>query len=98
VVCHHAQDRLEVIEGAVAEFEGDGHVPGGTGDDQLLEVAVADDEIPQPAAADVAALGGQGEQGGLTSSSSYRSLSLLEALSRSGRDRICTCWPPATAT
>ena len=91
MVRHHAQDRLEVIEGVGAELESDGHVPGGTGYDQLMEVAVADDEVPQPAAVDVAALGGQGEQGGLTRSSSCRSLSLLEALSRSGRDRICTC-------
>jgi hypothetical protein len=63
VVRHHAQDRLQVIEGVGAELESDGHVPGGTGYDQLMEVAVADDEVPQPAAVDVAALGGQSEQG-----------------------------------
>src|SRR5215831_14907252 len=40
-------------------------MPGRTGDDQLMEVAVADDEVTQPAAVDVAALGGQGEQGGV---------------------------------
>src|SRR5215471_7604686 len=65
VVCQYAQDRLEVIEGVGAELEGDGQVPGGTRYDQLMEVAVADDEVPQPAAVDVAALGGQGEQGGV---------------------------------
>jgi hypothetical protein len=81
-----------------AELEGDRHVPASGGDDQLMEVAVADDQVPQPAAVDVAALGGQGEQSGVTRSSSYRSLSLLEALCRSGRDRMRTCWPWATAT
>ena len=30
-----------------------------------MEVAVADDEVAQPAAVDVAALGGQSEQGGV---------------------------------
>src|SRR5262249_4385318 len=46
-------------------LEGDGHVPGGTGYDQLMEGAVPDDEVAQPAAVDVATLGGQGEQGGV---------------------------------
>src|SRR5437762_1031158 len=40
-------------------------MPASTGDDQLMEVAVADDQVSQPAAVDVAALGGQGEQGGV---------------------------------
>src|SRR5262245_41120583 len=65
VVRHHAQDRREVIEGVGAELEGDRHVPGRTGYDQLMEVALADDEVPQAAAVDVAALGGQSEQGGV---------------------------------
>ena len=46
--------------GVGAELESDGHVPGGTGDDQLMEVAVADDQVPQPAAIDVVALGSPG--------------------------------------
>jgi hypothetical protein len=84
VLRHRSQDRLEVINGVGADLEGDGHVPASTGDDQLMKVAVADDQVPQPAAVDVAALGGQGEQGGVTRSSSHRSLPLLEALRRSG--------------
>src|SRR5215475_15997723 len=40
-------------------------MPDRTWDDQLMEVAVADDEVAQPAAVDVAALGGQGEQSGV---------------------------------
>src|SRR5205823_6151689 len=67
--CGRKQKKLRVIyrqaliERVGAELESDGHVPGGTRDDQLMEVAVADDEVPQPAAVDVAALGGQSEQG-----------------------------------
>src|SRR5262245_21795510 len=40
-------------------------MPGSGVDDQHLEVAVPDDEVPQPAAVDVAAPGGEGEQGGV---------------------------------
>src|SRR5690242_19523941 len=65
VMRHDTHDRLQVIGRVGAELKGDGHVPGRTGDDQLEEVAVADDEVAQPAAVDVAALGGQGEQGGV---------------------------------
>jgi hypothetical protein len=46
---HDTQDRWQVIGRVGAELKGDGHVPGRTGDDQLMEVAVADDEVAQPA-------------------------------------------------
>lgn len=45
VMRHDTQDRLQVIGRVGAELKGDGHVPGRTGDDQLMEVAVADDEV-----------------------------------------------------
>jgi len=65
VLRHHPKDRLEVIDRTAVKLECDGHMSGGTRDDQLVEVAVADDEVSQAAAIDVGALGGEGEQGGV---------------------------------
>src|SRR5215470_13215858 len=65
VIRHDTQDRLQVTGRVGAELESDADMPGRRGDDQHLEVAVPDDEVPQPAAVDVAAPGGQGEQGGV---------------------------------
>jgi hypothetical protein len=47
---------------------------------ELVEAAVADDEIPQTATIDLAALARQVSSAGLTSSPSKRSESLAEAL------------------
>src|SRR5215510_6355320 len=65
VIRHDTQDRLQVIGRVGAELKSNADMPGRSGDDQHLEVAVPDDEVPQPAAVDVAAPGGQGEQGGV---------------------------------
>jgi len=59
----HPQDRLEMTDGIAGEFEGNGHVSGSMGDDQLVEMTVTDDEIPEPSAVDVSALCRQHEQG-----------------------------------
>jgi len=63
VMRHHTEDRLEVINRVAVELDSDRHVSGSTRDDHLMKVAVANDEVPQPTAVDVAALGGQGKQG-----------------------------------
>src|SRR5262252_5187363 len=65
VIRHDTQDRLQVIGRVGAELKSNADMPGRRGDDQHLEVAVSDDEVPQPAAVDVAAPGGEGEQGGV---------------------------------
>ena len=65
VIRHDTQDRLQVIGRVGAELKSNADMPGRSGDDQHLEVAVPDDEVPQPAAVDVAAPGGEGEQGGV---------------------------------
>src|SRR5262245_44851369 len=65
VIRHDTQDRLQVIGRVGAELKSNADMPSRSGDDQHLEVAVPDDEVPQPAAVDVAAPGGEGEQGGV---------------------------------
>jgi hypothetical protein len=54
---------LKVIGWVAGELEGNGHVAGGVGDDQLVEMTVTDDEVPEPSAVDVSALCRQNEQG-----------------------------------
>jgi len=63
VTGHDPQDRLKVIGRAAGKLEGNRHVSGSTGHDQLVEMTVADDEVPQPPAVDVPALCRQHEQG-----------------------------------
>ena len=43
VTGHYPQDRLNVIGWVAGEFEGNGHVSGSSGDDELVEVTVTDD-------------------------------------------------------
>jgi hypothetical protein len=52
-----------VIGWVAGEFEGNGHVSGSSGDDELVEVTVTDDEVPEPPAVDVSALCRQHKQG-----------------------------------
>src|SRR5262249_34039170 len=57
------QDRVQIFDWFGVHFESDADVTGSRGDHQHLEVAVPDDEIPQPSAVDVPAPGGEGQQG-----------------------------------
>src|SRR5262249_47412840 len=65
VLRHHRHDRVQVVGRCGAHLESNADMPGRSGDDQHLEVAVPDDEVPQPAAVDVPAPGGEVEQGGV---------------------------------
>ena len=49
VIRHGTQDRLQVIGRVGADLKSNADMPGRSGDDQHLEVAVPDDEVPQPA-------------------------------------------------
>ena len=95
---HHIQDCPQVIDRIGDELEAHADVPGTMGEDQHGEVAVTHDEEAQPAAVDVAALRGQGEQGGVDEELLVEVASLLEALCRAGLDRIWTCCPFSEAT
>jgi hypothetical protein len=49
--------------GVRIDLEGDAHVSARDRQHVCVEVPVADDEVTKPAAVEVAALGGQGQQG-----------------------------------
>jgi hypothetical protein len=53
-----SKDGLQMIGRVGSKLKADPHVPGAIGDDKHVEMAVPDDEVSQPAAVDVAPLGG----------------------------------------
>src|SRR5215831_9140177 len=67
--------------GVRIDLEGDAHVSARDRQHVCAEVPVADDEVTKPATVEIAALGGQVSRVGLTSSSSNRLLTSLEATS-----------------
>jgi hypothetical protein len=54
-----------MIGRVAGELEGNRHMSGSAGDDELVEMTVTDDEVPEPPAVDVSALCRQHEQGGV---------------------------------
>lgn len=60
---HCPQDRLKMIGRVADELEGNRHVSGNAWYDQLVEMTVTDDEVPQSPAVDVSALCRQHQQG-----------------------------------
>jgi hypothetical protein len=89
VTGRYSQDRLGVIGWVASGFEGNGHVSGSSGDDELVEVTVADDEVPEPSAVDVSALCVSTSRAGLPATPIFEQDRISTSLSRSliGRSR-----------